>query len=305
MKTGKLKVLSLFTAALLALSLVLTGCGQSAPSTTSSATPSAAASSSASASPSAAASPSATTTAKTKITVATGGMPKPFSYVDDNNKVTGYDIDVVNAIFKELPQYDVSVEKTEFASIFAGLDSDRYQIGANNFAMNEARKEKYIYSDPIFKNQYVIAVADTRTDINTFSDLLGKSTEVQAGVNYTTALENYNKNHTDKPVVLNYSQADMVTVLQHVESGKYDFQLIDGPMLNSYIKQYGLKLKVIPLSEADSKLIGTPYSYLLIGKGSLGVQLEKDINTTLAKLLEDGTISKISQKYFDADYSPK
>lgn len=302
MKTGIIKTVSLFIATLLALSLLLTACGQSTQTTQASASPSAAASSSASAAP---ASPSPSPTAVTKITVATGGMPKPFSYVDDNNQITGYDIDVVKAVFKQLPQYDVSIEKTEFTSIFAGLDSDRYQIGANNFASNPQRQEKYLFSDPIFKNQFVIAVAADRTDINSFADLQGKSTEVQAGVNYTTALENYNKIHTDKPAVLNYSQADMVTVLNHVESGKYDFQLIDGPMLNLYIQQYGLKLKSIPLSDADSKLIGSPYSYLIISKGPEGTQLQKDINATLAKLLQDGTITQISQKYFNADFAPK
>lgn len=284
MNSRKIKTISVLTAMIFLFGLILSGC---------------------SAKNSAAENTAAPAANKIKITVATGGQPKPFSYVDANNQVTGYDIDVVKAIFQQLPQYDVSFEKTEFTSIFAGLDSDRYQIGANNFGMNEQRKQKYIYTNPIFRNQFVIAVAADRTDINSFKDLQGKTTEVQAGVNYTTALENYNKDHSDKPVKLNYSDADMVTVLQHVESGKYDFQLIDGPMLNNYIKEFGLKLKSIPLNDEDTKLIGSPYSYLLLSKGANGEQLEKDINATLDKLLKDGTISQISQKYFSADYSPK
>jgi ABC-type amino acid transport/signal transduction systems, periplasmic component/domain len=284
MNSRKIRTISVLTAMIFLFGLILSGC--SAKNSTAENTAAQAAN-------------------KIKITVATGGQPKPFSYVDANNQITGYDIDVVKAIFQQLPQYDVSFEKTEFTSIFAGLDSDRYQIGANNFAMNEQRKQKYIYTNPIFKNQFVIAVAADRTDINSFKDLQGKTTEVQAGVNYTTALENYNKDHSDKSVKLNYSDADMVTVLQHVENGKYDFQLIDGPMLNNYIKEFGLKLKSIPLNDDDTKLIGSPYSYLLLSKGANGEQLEKDINATLDKLRKDGTISQISQKYFSADYSPK
>jgi len=242
---------------------------------------------------------------KIKITVATGGQPKPFSFVDDKNEISGYDIDVVKAIFKELPQYDLAIEKTEFPSIFAGLDSDRYQVGANNFAMNDKRKEKYIYTNPIFKNQFVIAVAENRTDIKSFKDLLGKKTEVQPGINYTTALENYNKEHADSPVKINYSEADLVKVIQNVESGQYDFQLIDAAMLSNYIKEFGLKVKAIPLSDEDTALIGAPYSYLIVGKGPHGEQLTKDINATLDKLLKDGTISAISKKYFDSDFAPK
>lgn len=248
---------------------------------------------------------SSTEQAKKKIIVATGGMPKPFSFVDSNNNVTGYDIDVVKAVFEKLPQYDISFEKTEFTSIFAGLDSDRYQIGANNFAMNEKRKEKYIYSDPIFQNQYVIAVADKNNDIKSFTDLLGKKTEVSTGTNYATALENYNSKHSDKPVSLSYTDADLVSILQHVESGQFDFQLIDAAMLKGYIEEYGLKIKTISLSKEDSDLIGTPYSYLLIGKGANGDALSKDVNKALAEVIKDGTIKKISEKYFKDDFSPK
>ncbi|MBP2651422.1 MAG: tcyJ [Firmicutes bacterium] len=243
---------------------------------------------------------------KKKIIVATGGEPKPFSYVDEKNEITGYDIEIVKAIFAKLPQYEVSFEKTEFTSIFAGLDSDRYQIGANNFAMNKERKEKYIYSNPIFKNQFVIAVAANNTSIHSFSDLPGKRSEVNAGTNYTTALEKYNKEHVDKPVLLSYTEADLVPILQNVESGKFDFQLIDAAILEKYINEYGLKLKTIPLTKEASDLISsTPYSYLLINKGPNGEQLTNDINTVLAELIKDGTITAISQKYFRADHAPK
>jgi len=278
------KKLGILVTILLTVSFAIVGCGQKSDANSSK---------------------SSTEQAKKKIIVATGGMPKPFSFVDSNNNVTGYDIDVVKAVFEKLPQYDISFEKTEFTSIFAGLDSDRYQIGANNFAMNEKRKEKYIYSDPIFKNQYVIAVADKNNDIKSFTDLLGKKTEVSTGTNYATALENYNSKHSDKPVSLSYTDADLVSILQHVESGQFDFQLIDAAMLKGYIEEHGLKIKTISLSKEDSDLIGTPYSYLLIGKGANGDALSKDVNKALTEVIKDGTIKKISEKYFKDDFSPK
>lgn len=289
MRKTSIKIVTVLAALFASLTLVLAGC----------------ASTNANTAPKEASAASGAASAKTKITIATGGAPRPFSYVNTKNELEGYDIDVVKAIFKELPQYEIAIEKTEFASIFAGLDSDRYQIGANNFAMNEKRKEKYIYTKPIFKNQYVIAVAGNRNDIRTFKDLQGKTSEVQAGVNYTTALENYNKDHKDTPVKLKYTEAELLPILQNVESGKVDFQLIDAAMLKNYIKEFGLKINTIPLSEEETKLIGAPYSYLLLSKGAHGEQLEKDINGALDKLVKDGTIGKISTKYFGDDFSPR
>ncbi|MGL4107570.1 transporter substrate-binding domain-containing protein [Clostridium sp. LP20] len=240
---------------------------------------------------------------KSKIVVATGGSPKPFTYVNDKNELVGYDIEVVNAVFNKLPQYEVSFEKTEFTSILTGLDSDRYQVGANNFAMNKERKEKYSYTDPIFKNQYVIAVAKNNNSIKSFKDLLGKTSEVSAGNNYTTALENFNKDNQGNPVKLSYTEVDLLPILQHVEGGQYDFQLIDKSMLNQYIDEYGLNLNVIDLSEEDSNKIATPFSYLLVSKGN--EKLTNDINKAIAEIIKDGTVSQISKKYFNnGDYAP-
>lgn len=242
---------------------------------------------------------------KITVNVATGGAPKPFSYVNDKNEIDGYDIQVVKAIFEGLPQYKVNIEKTEFPSIFAGLDSDRYQIGANNFASNAERREKYNYSEPIFKNQFVIAVKDDREDIKSFADLEGKTTEVSPSVNYTVALEKYNKEAAKTPVNLKYSDAELVTILQKVESGADDFNLIDAAMLQLYIKEYGLKLKAIPLSQEDTDRIGVPYSYLILSKGKNGDQLLKDVNQRIQVLIKDGTVSKLSEQYLNGDFAPE
>lgn len=242
--------------------------------------------------------------AKTKIVVATSAVPKPFVYVDKDNQLQGYDIDVVKALFQHLPQYELAFEKTEFPSILAGLDSDRYQIGANNFTMNDRRKEKYIYSDAIFKNQYVIAISPTNNDIHNFDDLAGKKTEVSPGLNYATALENYNLTHKDNPVLMTYTEADFIAILQNVESGKYDFQLIDQTMLQQLIDEHKLALNFIKLNDQDSQRIATPYSYLLISKGRKGQQLASDINVAIQQIMSDGTLSQISHKYFGADFSP-
>lgn len=240
-----------------------------------------------------------------EIVIATSASPRPFTWYDKNQQLTGYDIDVARKVFSQLPQYHVSFTATEFTSILAGLDADRFQVGANNFAENPQRREKYIYSQPIFENQFVIATSKKNNDIHSFLDLLGKTSEVNPGINYTTALEQFNIKHKDNPVKLQYTEAELLLILQNVENGKTDFQLIDKSMLEQYISEYNLQLNVIPLSKEDSNLIGSPYSYFLIAKSKTGEKLVNDINEQLKKLTADGSLSIISHKYFNADYVPK
>ena len=239
------------------------------------------------------------------ITIATSADPRPFTYFDKDSQLAGYDIDVAKAVFSHLPQYKVSFVTTEFTSILAGLDADRFQLGANNFAENPERKEKYLFSQPIFENQFVIATPEKNNTIQTFNDLLGKSTEVNPGINFTTALEKFNQQHKENPVKLHYTEADLLISLQNLENGKTDFVLIDKSMLEQYVQEHNLKLNTIPLSKEDSQRIGSPYSYFLIAKGKAGEQLLNDINAQIKKLSADGTLSKISEKYFNGDYAPK
>lgn len=240
---------------------------------------------------------------KIKVVAATGASPRPFSFYDDNNELTGHNIELVNAIFEKLPQYELVWEVTDFTSIFAGLDSDKYQLGVNNFGMNEERKEKYIFTDPIFANALIVV---TNKDIDfgeviSYEDLAGYTFVGSAGVNQTTNIENYNKEHPDAPIEIAYTDEDLNIQLSNIEAGKYDFTTIDAPMFYGYYQpEFGYDVNV-----ANLEGYGTSdglYSYLLISQGN--EQLQQDINAALKEVIEEGTSKEINEKYFGSDYSP-
>ena len=186
-------------------------------------------------------------TKQTVVTVATSGSPKPFTYVDGRDQLTGQNIELLKAVFKKLPRYKLKLEKTEFDSIFSGLNSGRYQMGVNNIAKNPERQKNYLFSDPMFKNSYVVIYKSDNKEAkqaDSWDDLAGHSTVSSTGVNTSTAIEEFNKKHPDKKIDLNYSEEDLTTQLQGVESGKYDFLLMDKPMFEYYQKELGLKLTV-------------------------------------------------------------
>jgi polar amino acid transport system substrate-binding protein len=244
----------------------------------------------------------------TPVYAATGGSPRPFTYVDESGKVVGHNIELVEAIFARLPQYRLEIEVTDFPSIFAGLDADRYQLGVNNFAMNNERKEKYLFSEPMFKNRYIAAVraddASMGNEIRTIADLAGKSTLNSVGTNMATAIENFNKTNPPVPILQHYGEANILVALQQVESGQWDFNLIDKPMFEFYVRDFDLTLKGIELGDdLSGDLMQTPYSYLLVSKGN--EQLAADINKALREVIADGTSRRICEKYFGSDYSPE
>ena len=251
---------------------------------------------------------SETTVATEPVTIyaATGGSPKPFTFVDSSNQLTGHNIELIKAVFDRHPQYKLEIEVTDFPSIFAGLDSDRYQIGVNNFAKNEKRKEKYLFTDPIFANEYVAVFAKDNKkaeSINTWEDLSGLKTISQSGINITTALENYNAANPQKAINIEYSEEDLVLQIQDVEAGKYDFVLMDKPMFEYYEKEFNFNVTGVSISSDVAKdLMEEPYSYLIVSKGN--EKLVEDLNQALKEVIEDGTSKEINLKWFGSDYSP-
>ncbi len=129
------------------------------------------------------------------------------------------------------------------------------------------------------------------------------STVGSIGVNSTTAIEDYNTHHPDHQITLNYSAEDLKSQLEGVESGKYDFLVMDKPMFEYYQKEYNMDLVEKTVSgDLASDLLSEPYSYLIFAQDQK--ELVDNVNAALKEVVEDGTSKAINEKYFDEDYSP-
>ena len=78
---------------------------------------------------------------KKTIEVGTVGTTKPFSYEEKDGKLTGYEIEVLREIFKGSDKYEVNFNKTEWSSVFAGLDSDRSKSVPTTLATQKSEKK--------------------------------------------------------------------------------------------------------------------------------------------------------------------
>ena len=243
------------------------------------------------------ASSEAATPGKKEIVVATNASPKPFNY-EDNGELTGYEIEVVRAIFKDSDKYDVKFEKTEWSGVFAGLDSDRYQMAVNNISYTKERAEKYLYAAPTAKNPNVLVVKKDDDSIKSLDDIGGKSTEVVQGTTSAKQLEDYNKQHADNPTVLNYTKADFQQIMSRLSDGQFDYKIFDKIGVETVIKNQGLdNLKVIELPSDQQ-----PYVYPLLAKGQ--DELKTFVDKRIQELYKDGTLEKLSKQFFGDTYLP-
>ena len=240
----------------------------------------------------------------TVIKAATGGSPKPYTYVDENNEVTGYDIEVLKEVFNRLPQYELQVEVTDFASIFSGLNSGLYQIGVNSFTYNEERAQNFLYSFPYDKNAYVVIQKTGATPITSFEEAAGHSTEGSTSGAIENGIDIWNEQNPDKTINLSRTEAEIPVILQHVEDGSIDFFIMDPVMYDTYLAEYDYDLQATDLKQESVDVISKNLNaYFLLPKDQ--EELRTEIDAVIKELHDDGTLSKLTQKWFNRDLTPE
>ncbi|WP_426333522.1 transporter substrate-binding domain-containing protein [Paenibacillus silvae] len=234
------------------------------------------------------------------IIAATSGVSNPFSY-DKDGTLTGYDVEVMKAIFEKLPEYKLEVQAIEFEGILTGLDNGRFQLGANNFSSNPERRSKYNFSLPIIENANVFVVRKDDNTLKSIEDLKGYKAVTEVGNSGATLLENYNTEHPDAKADIMYTEENFVKQFEGIEAGKYDVRIISRVSAEKAIKEHGFtNLKVVPFSTENSD----PGSYILFSKSADSALLDA-VNKRIKEMYNDGTLLKISEEQLGGDYLPK
>ncbi|WP_417235598.1 amino acid ABC transporter substrate-binding protein [Arthrobacter sp.] len=222
------------------------------------------------------------------LTVGTEGTYKPFSYHEGGaGELTGYDVEVVTAVADKLgvkPEF----KETQWDAIFAGLESGRFDVIANQVTMDAQRKKTYDFSTPYTISKGVIVTKADNNDITSFADLKGKTTAQSLTSNWKSLAE---KSGAKVQGVEGWAQS--VTLLKQ---GRVDATINDQLTYLDYQKStpdQGIKIA------AETK--DTSEAALAFPKGS--DDLVKAVDSALAELQKDGTLAKISEKYFGEDVS--
>lgn len=243
-----------------------------------------------------------------KITAATKGSPSPYMVVDENNNISGSDIEILKAIFAKLPQYELEIIKSD--DPLTGLTSGLYDLAVNNYAWRDERGELYYFSLP-YKSGYDVFIQRTGdAPLTGLQDLADRhyKTEVGAGSNKALALEHWNEENPDHQIDIIYSETDFQMKFQNIVDGKTDVAIDDGPILDTLIGKFGLENDLVgnPI-DADTQEFISPsnYSYFLFAKDAAGSALREDVDKALKELKEDGTLAQILTNYFGTDTSPK
>ena len=225
----------------------------------------------------------------------------PFAFLDENNALTGFDIEFVKALDERLDGYTIEIQPLGWDSSFVAVDAGRIQMIVDQVAVNAEREEKYLFSAPYFTAQSVIFVKKGRTDIQSLDDLRGKKVRATTGDSYTMLLEAYNaKQAADQQIELVYGQiSNSAEPFLDVANGRVDAYVNDPIMGAATIKELRLDIQI-----TGQSLLTDPIA-ILLPKNDTGEALKKLFDPIIQGMIDDGTLAKLSEKWTQGDYIPQ
>jgi cystine transport system substrate-binding protein len=222
------------------------------------------------------------------LKVGTEGTNSPFTFHDpeQGNKLTGYDIEVTNAVAAKLGK-KVEYSESVFDAIFAGLESKRYDVIANQISVNPERQAKYAFSTPYTVSTGVVVTRADDHSVTKLADIAGKTSA-------QSATSNWAQTATDAGAKVEPVEG-LTQAVALLKQKRVDVTVNDSLAILDYLKTSGDTSVKIAAETGDK----TEQAFAFRKDSPLKAEFDK----ALKELAADGTLAKISQKWFGEDVS--
>ncbi|WP_377891472.1 transporter substrate-binding domain-containing protein [Alkalihalobacillus sp. R86527] len=222
---------------------------------------------------------------KETLLIGTEATYPPFSYRDDSNEITGYDVEVAREVAQRIGM-KAEFKAIEWKGLLSSLETERIDMVANQVTITDDRKEKFAFTDPYTISGGQVIVHKDNADIKSIDDLEGKTVGTTQGSNYQKAAKDAG---AETKIYKGANQA--LTDLSNQRG-------IDAAMNDRLFI-----LTELPKTEFNVKGVGEPFNKtemaFALPKGK--EDLVKKINDAMNEMKEDGTLEELSAKYFDGE----
>lgn len=225
---------------------------------------------------------------KRTIKVGTSGLVEPMNYYDENQELTGFDLELIYRLAYYLDA-KVKVEAMSFDALVASLESGKLDFVISDLNVTEERKEVILMSDPYMVSEIAVMVQKDRvvnsgTTYKNVDELNGKTIAMMDGCSYDTAIK---ERFPDATLLCYPTYADCIIALK---SGKVDAYITDEPLVQTQLNETG------GLTYFPELLSQESYAFM-ISKDNTALQQE--INDALSALREDGVLDELKQEWIE------
>lgn len=219
----------------------------------------------------------------------------PLSFYSSTGQIAGYEIDIAQAVADKLG-VKLRLVPISTANRIAKLENRTINYIASGFINNETNAERFLLSTPYLRDALVVVVLrsmDGTVMFNQFSDLRNKRIGMLAD-------EEMREIVMKSPLYINNGRRPYLYPHQENMLTALDFKQLDAVVMNllTYYSKITIEKK---LYEAlGDPIIITTYSYAFRKEDK---ELAETMNALLLDMARDGSLRRISEKWFGADVS--
>lgn len=230
-----------------------------------------------------------------KIIVGTGTQFPNVCFIDENGKLTGYDVELVRKIDEKLPEYEFEFKTMEFSNLLLSLETNKIDFIAHQMEVNEERQEKFLFNEePYNIFPLHVTVHEDNNDIQSIQDLKGKKVIASPTSNSAVFIEKYNKEN-NAGIEIVYAGTGADTTINQIKTGRADATITTPFSVDFNNDAVDARQKVVGEPLLNSKV------YFLLRKDE--TTLQKKIDEALVELKKEGEVSELSKKWLGADYT--
>ena len=227
-----------------------------------------------------------------KIVVGLDDSFPPMGFKDEKNEIVGFDIDLANEVAKRLGR-EVEFKAIDWNSKEAELKSGRVDILWNGLDITDKRKENMLFSEPYMDNRQIVFVAkDGKVAVASEADLAGKTIGTQSGGTTEEYFENKPELKSSMKEVKYYP--DYINAFMDLENGRLDAVVGDEIIGRYYISKHPDEIQAI------DTVIGTVSQFGIAFRKD-DQKLRDEVQKVFNEMKADGTVAKISEKWFAKD----
>ena len=215
----------------------------------------------------------------------------PMGFRDDNNEIVGYDIDLAKEVANRLG-LKFRAQPISWSAKEQELNTGKIDCIWNGLSITPERLEALAFTKAYLNNAQVVIVR-SNSGINSLADLKGKILGVQAGSSAADAIDEKPDFKASLKSIVDFN--DNIMALNDLEIGG-----LDGVAMDSVVAEYSLKVTGKPFEILSEGL--APEQYGIAFKKD-NTELRDKVQKTLEEMAADGTVAKISEKWFGSDIS--
>ncbi|EAS44973.1 arginine ABC transporter substrate-binding protein [Photobacterium profundum] len=228
---------------------------------------------------------SANAAAQEEIKFAMEATYAPFEYVDENNQIQGFDVDLANALCKEMDA-KCSFHNQAFDSLIPALKFKRYDAAISGIDITEARQKQVSFTNPYYDNSAAFVAIEGK--VANQAALSGKRVGVQNGSTHQSYLIDQMAGVTTVPYA-SYQDAFI-----DMQNGRIDSVFGDTAVVAEWFKKNDT-LTYVGDQVTNQEYFGNGFGIAVNKKNE---ELVNQLNAALKTVKANGQYQEIFDKYF-------